>query len=279
MMAILTVALLIWISIDSFGSKRIRRKVIEVGKQNFHLGINEENQDFLLGQSQQLPSPIRQYLEQSQAIKALPLQTTRLRFKGVQKRQDRKRWTPIEAKIFLTAHPLSLAYYDDRTLGLFLSGKKVQILEQENASSQYTIGSIFPLSSTPQGKPSHESLAQILAHAPWVADIFLLPHWEWLDQSKNQISGIFKWQEEELKVSYRFDKKGLIKSFLTRIPAQEALQNTTIDMECHFFDYKLLDSYQVPSKYQILRSSGKKPGTIAKFDITELVQSNAFAWW
>ncbi|MEO0340183.1 MAG: DUF6544 family protein, partial [Bacteroidota bacterium] len=158
MIVALVIALLIWIAIDSFGSKKIRRNIISVGKKSFQQSLEEENHESLLAQIQGLPEPLRQYLARSQALEALPIQTTRLRLKGVQKRQDRKRWAPLEAKIFLTTLPLSLAYYEDRTLGLFISGKKIQVLQKDVALSQYKVGSLLPISKTPKGEDFLEVL-------------------------------------------------------------------------------------------------------------------------
>ena len=279
MIAILATAVLIWIAIDSFGSKKIRQTIINATTKNFQQCLEEENHESLLHQIQGLSTPLRNYLERSQALAALPLQTTRLKFKGVSKRQDRKRWIPIEAKLFLTGLPLTLAYYEDRTLGLFVSGKRVQLLQKDHVTAQYKVGSLFQVSDQPQGEAFVEVLVQVLGHLPWHADLLLLPNWLWDEANEKQVKGTFYWGNQEIELNYQFDKDGHIKSFLTRIPNQETLQSAVIEIEYHYFDYKELDGYHAPSHYQVLRSAGKKPGTIAKFDITEVVQNSPFAWW
>jgi hypothetical protein len=230
--ALLLVTLLI--TLDSIGSKRLRAKVIRLGRQFFA----EAN------------GP-----------------TLRMRYKAAVRREGRKSWQPIEAKLFLTTEPWRVVSYEDRTPGFLVSQKVFRLVDGKDIEQEKKILSLFPQSSPP---PSLTKMHQ-WAFLPWLPDH---PDWELVQWAvHDSVSKSGKYTKDGMELIWRMESTSeQISSF------QATMGETGVALRYEYNQYETMGNYQVPMAFTIEEEySGQKYQY--RCDVIDLVYDEDFAWW
>lgn len=249
------------ITLDSIGSKRLRAKVIHLGK---HFFAEAEKATEPVAK-ENLPELLRTYLDFACAKKAGPIQNLRMKIKGAVQRPGRKTWNPIEAKLFLTSSPEQMLYYEDRTLAFLVSQKTFRQLDAQNKIQTKAILSIFPQAAAPVILNQMHTIAALA----WRPDWLLYFPLEWSVTE----SGTLKANKENIEIQLEIDTDS--GQVLTCTCTD---QQSDCTLAYRYSDYDEEESFQVPMSFEIEEVySGKKFNYVCQ--VTGLIYNEDFAWW
>lgn len=262
---------ILMITLDSIGSKRLRRRLIKSGKAFFDASTPLEQS------AKDLPPILTHFLNFSGQHKAAPIQTLRFKLKGAQKKSTAKFWQPIEAKQFQTLAPLTMIYYEDRTLGFLWSEKKSRLIESPKAKQTQFIFSLFPYGEKQQHQQRILTWMHLLASMPWLPDLALWESLEWKILDEKSVEAQFQIEDQVIHILYQFKQNG------QPIRCRCKLQNTfeassNLDLEYQYFTFEKTESWQVPLS-GIIEEQHEKSAIQTKFTLTQLVYNEDFAWW
>jgi hypothetical protein len=249
------------ITLDSIGSKRLRAKVIRLGKHFFaEAGIP----NYPLTE-QDLPQILQRYLQLASPKEAAPIQNLRLKIKGAVQIQGRKSWTPIEAKQFLTTQPDQMLHYEDRTLAFLVSQKIFRQLTVEQNLQRKAVLSNFPQKNAPAIINQMYRIAMIT----WQPNWFLINKVEW----EASEAGELLTKLGSIEVKFRFDGTTgqLISSECVDIDSGASIKY-------EYSDFEETESYLVPMRFEVTESYPGKQFQY-RFQVTGLIYNEDFAWW
>lgn len=259
------------ITLDSIGSKRLRGRLIRLGKVFFAQSVPSVQDD------KDLPPILKSFLVFSGQSKASAIQTLRFKLKGAQKKSGAKFWQPIEAKQFQTLEPLTMTYYEDRTLGFLWSQKKSRLIQKGHAEQQQWMLSIFPYGKKKDHNKPILSWMHLLASMPWLPDIAFLGNLDWEEADEKSVEGKFQIEGHTIHVLYQFKPNG--QPIRCRCTYQNLeVPSANLDLEYQYFTFEEAESWQVPlSGIMVEKRNNLEDET--KFNLTQLVYNEDFAWW
>lgn len=249
------------ITLDSIGSKRLRARVIRLGKQFFARAtttLPTLNKD-------DLPELLQAYLGYACAKKAAPIQNLRMKIKGAVQKQGRTNWYPIEAKLFLTTTPEQLLYYEDRTMAFLGSQKSFHQLEPENNLRSRAILSLFPQTTAPVVLNKMQEIASVAWRPDWLLHQSLI----WTVSEATVLTT----QQGGIAISLHID---IDSGKLLACHCSDTETGATVNFQ--YSDFEEVEAYLVPMTFDVRESySGKE--FIYRFQVTELIYNEDFAWW
>ncbi|GAB5552629.1 MAG: hypothetical protein Sapg2KO_22200 [Saprospiraceae bacterium] len=263
------------ITLDSIGSKRLRRQVIKQSKDFFALS---ETIDTKRPPEKTFPEDLKRFLLRAKKIDASPIQTLRLKLKGAQKKEQAKHWQPVEAKQFQTLNPLAMTYYEDSTPGFLWSIKKYRGIQGKKEWYRRWTFSLFSFNQQ-QGKDEQWlNWMHLLASLPWLPDLAYLTdlHWE-KDIRENCVIATIHINGKRIRAYYTFHTNGQISSCSCVL--DEVLSSTSkVRLSYQYFDFEDVESWRVPLRVKI-KETQLKSALEAQLKITQLVYNEEFAWW
>lgn len=259
------------ITLDSIGSKRLRGRLIKLGRAFFAASAPLEHA------AKDSPPILTNFLEFSGQNTAPPTQTLRFKLKGAQKKSTAKSWHPIEAKQFQTLEPLTMSYYEDLTLGFLWSQKKSRLIQKGKAKQQQWIFSLFPYGKKQDSNNPILSWMHFLASMPWLPDIAFLETLDWEKIDGKSITAKFQMEGNTINVLYQFKSNG--QPIRCRCTYQDLeAPASKLDLEYQYFTFESVESWQIPlSGIMVEKTENSEHQT--KFSLTQLVYNEDFAWW
>lgn len=267
---------ILMITLDSIGSKRLRRQVIKQSKAHFE---HSKNIDAQLPPYQKYTEDLQRFLIYAKKMDASPIQTLRFKLKGAQKKEEAKHWQPIEAKQFQTLSPLAMTYYEDRTLGFLWSIKKYRFLQDKKTGERQWMLSLFPFNQKRGKDDQWLNWMHLLASLPWLPDLAFSPslHWEKDDFRENCTIATMHINGKRIRAYYTFTPHGQLLS-CTCILDKVLGSTSKVSLSYQYFDFEYVENWQVPLR---VRTKEKRTQVTleAELKITQLVYNEDFAWW
>ena len=269
MISILFLLVILIITLDSIGSKRMRRLIIHKARTFF-----EESKEQEVRNIPDLPG-LDRFLSQSGQKNAETIQTLRFKLKGAQKDTTQKILQPVEAKQFHTLEPLTMSYYEDRTLGFLWSMKKSRLIFKQKAYVQQRRLSLFSYGDKERKVQERLSWMHLAASMPWIPDLALLMSWS--AQDENTIQAKLLIDDYFVKTSWKLAPNGQVIS--CRCTMSKVLGSTFSESVFYeYFDFAEEENWRVPLRIKITEKY--KNTTLEKeFIITQVVYNEGFAWW
>ncbi|MEM6378307.1 MAG: DUF6544 family protein, partial [Bacteroidota bacterium] len=188
-----------------------------------------------------------------------------------------KNWQPIEAKQFHTLEPLTMTYYEDRTLGFLWSMKKSRLIFKQKAYVQQRWLSLFPYAGKENKVQERLSWMHLMASIPWLPDFAYRVSWETYEHEDNILKAKFLMDDHFVKATWKFTPNGQVISCECKM---NKVLGATFEESVHYqyFDFEEVESRSVPLRVRIIE---KYEGTTfeKEFQITQLVYNEDFAWW
>lgn len=262
--SILLLLITLLIILDSIGSKRLRSQVIRLAKTYF---VEAKAPTALTGEQwRNLPPLLQQYMMYACAKKAPP-GNLRMRYKAATQKRGRKGWLPLEAKLFLTARPRRMLYYEDRTLGFLVSQKRFRQVDKAKVEQSQRILSLFPQPVGPELLVQMHQMA-LLAWQPG--------HSCWTDldwQSVDKCLLVAQLPAVSMSITLEIDPEhGQLKAL------QCTAEAAAIELSYRYHTYETIGEYQVPMAF-VIEEKYDDARYLYRCQVVDLIYEEDFAWW
>ncbi len=255
-LSVITGLIVLVITIDHLGSRRVRSRVRRRAQRFF-------------AEAKSLPLPAESI---SSTNNREALETVRLKLKESRRLAPKGSWYPVEAKLFLAAYPLAGVYYADWTRAPFVSEKQMRWLEGDQAGEERRLLSVFRLSAKKKLSPP---LAWWVLQIPWYPSLLHHPdlNVDPLDTRGCRLTwvGDDRWGVDLLENKEGQWTESVLYGF--RQKKEQPL------LRCYWKNYKNFGHWSVPTELITEQHDHGSWWQTGQTQLTDWVPNEEFKWW
>ncbi len=271
--------IMLLITVDSVGSKRIRREVKREAATLFAEALKRSAPEALVAELERLPVPVQRYLRMAGVPGRPVLRTVRLKQKGAIRLGPGKRWLPLEAKSFHTTDPDAFLWYADITAGPFVSFKGVDRLRNGKGRMQGKVFSLIPLFNATGAGIDEGSWLRYLGEAAFYPSRLLHPELEWTTLGERAARLAFPFSGKKLEMSLFFNASDELIRIEARRPRSVKGGFQEDPWIGEYDTYKEVQGYRLPFHCRVSWELPAGRYTYYEADITDVAINEAFRWW
>lgn len=256
------------IALDSLGSKRIRSGIIKKAKSAFQAALDQPEKKHQAPED--LPALVQTFLRYHQPTGLEAVFTLRMKLKGAVRRDSKKYWSPLEAKLFVAPPNGELHLYQDRTLGFLRSRKTTLQYRAGQNEHQERLFSLFPLRPGAEAPPP---AVLYWACLPWIPTLCLQPDLDWTSSEDQKAIFFGEIQKEKYRIEMSFSPKGQLEDLAFFSESKKEML-----FRVQYRDLHEMDGRNIPLKMDWQIKDGERSYQ-CRYTITEVVYNEAFSWW
>ncbi|QSX09191.1 hypothetical protein J0B03_03740 [Alkalibacter rhizosphaerae] len=221
-------------------------------------------------QIQDLPEPVKRWLQHSGILEADPIHTVYLRQKGLLRlKPDQEKWMEAEAQQYFTVNkPTFLWQVKTSMMGLPILGR--DLFQEGKGSIQIKLGGLIPVVNVDGNKKVDQSTMQrFLGETVWFPTAALSPYIQWEAVDDTCAKATMTYEDTSGSAYFYIDEEGALTHFIA-YRYKETTDEEPTEWMAKVVETKIVDGIRMPVKLEASWILDEGPFTWYTFEIYDI---------